>query len=184
MDQNRPLGAKEKPVEGRKKNNRRSEQERLQIAIAAVREGNNSLIAKKYNMTEGGVRRCIKAFSNKDEFLSILGKGSFVSKSRKCKYTDLEEQLKMWIRDQREKKLAISMKEICSKALEIFTILYPAHIGEFNASRGWFWRFVKRANLSRRCPTHVIQQFREDVNKEIKEFWKEVWNIRTKVEIF
>ena len=40
-----------------------------------------------------------KSFSNKDKFLSILGKKTFVSKSQKCKSMDLEEQLKVFNRE-------------------------------------------------------------------------------------
>jgi len=65
------------------------------------------------------------------------------------------------------------MKEICSKALEIFAILYPAHIGEFNASRGWFWRFVKRANLSRRCPLMLSNNFVKMLTRRSRSFGKQ-----------
>jgi len=38
----------------------------------------------------------------------------------------------------------------------------------FAASRGWFSKFITRNKLSRRTPTHVMQQMRDGVVEEIK----------------
>ena len=60
------------------------------------------------------------------------------------------------------------MKDICEQAKELFSRIYIGNQNGFNASHGWFCRFTKRARLSRRAPTHVIQQIRDNCIEELK----------------
>jgi len=86
----------------------------------------------------------------------------------------MEERLIIWIKDQRTLKLAVSMKDICSKAKEVVAEIYPQDKELFQASNGWFDKFIDRNNLSRRTPTHIIQQIRDNALQEIKDYLKEI----------
>ena len=154
----------------------------MNIALEAIKQQNNSKVARQYGITEGAVRKFIANSKQNEEFISQLGKRK--PPSRNVQYEDMEEKLKMWIGDQRIKKLAVSMNDICNKAKEFYTEIYPGNLTQFKASKGWFWRFTKRAHISRRSPTHVLQQLKGDTEKVIHEFWDEITKLRTKYEVF
>jgi len=164
-----------------------SKAERLQIAIYATKCRNNCEAARKYHISETAVRKCLKDFSQDKEYLEAISGETKSNKrpryDRFGRYKEMEVSLIVWIGEQREKKLSVSMKEICQQALKIFKELYPEATEEFKASNGWFGRFCERSKITRRTPTHVLQQFKENVESEIKEFWKKILIQRTKVEI-
>jgi len=163
---------------------RLSPEERKIIAVEAISNGNNSQVGRNHNVSEATVRKCIKSY--KDEIEAVEG-GQSASKKQtrpRASYFPLTEaKVLEWILEQRTKKLSISMKDIMDMAIKYHAACPPEMQKEFKASRGWFCRFIERNNLTRRTPTHVVQQVKEDVDKQIKAFWQEVLLIRTKVEI-
>ena len=96
----------------------------------------------------------------------------------------MEQKLFEWVLEERQKKLSVSMKEISDRARIFFSECYPLAAERFSASHGWFSKFVTRFNLSRRSPTHVVQQVRSEVEEDMKSFWKNIYEIRSKAETF
>lgn len=164
------------------KKSRFTQDQRLQIAIEAVREGNNSKVARTYKISEAAVRRCRESFIYNSDLQSVLGKRSKEHKAT-GKYPQMETLLLEWIQEQRQKKLSVCMKDIRDKAKILFAETYPESPDRFSASTGWFCRFIRRSNLSRRTPTHVVQQIRENALKDITSYLREITETRTKIEI-
>ena len=48
----------------------------------------------------------------------------------------------------------------------------------FKASAGWFYNFIKRAKLSKRKGTHILQRFPLKLEEKVQDFIKEVWDHR------
>ena len=161
--------------------------QRLQIAIRATLEQNNVTIAKEFNVSEGTVRKCLKKYQEDEEYLKsvevVRGNAKRKPPRRVPKFPETEAKLLEWIIEQRLEKLSVTMKDIQRKSLEIHSTLPSESQEPFSASRGWFLRFIARNNLSRRTPTHVMQQLREGVVEDIKMFWQEIIKLRTKIEI-
>jgi len=95
----------------------------------------------------------------------------------------MEERLIIWIKDQRTLKLTVSMKDICSKAKEVVAEIYSKDKKLFQASNRWFDKFIDRNNISRRTPTHIIQQIQDNALQEIKDYLKEIHKKRTQIEV-
>jgi len=166
------------------KKNKFKPEERLNIAIEAVNEGNNSKVARAHGISEAAVRKCVKDFKDDQTVLSVLNRKRKLiqSSSKGSKFPEMEQKLIEYIVEQRTKKLAVRKLDIIAKALEFHKTCYPSAQEHFSASNGWFHRFVKRANLSHRTPTHVLQQLKVNIEDEILEFWKKIIRLRTSVE--
>ena len=60
----------------------------------------------------------------------------------------MEEELLKWIVSQRDKKLSVKMADIKEKSKQLMKSMEPNTI--FQASNGWFCRFIQITHLSRR----------------------------------
>ena len=81
--------------------------------------------------------------------------------SRKPKYTDLEDELLLWINEKREQGLRVSRKIIMAKAKGIYDEKdkIEANAGEeFKVSRGWLEKFFARNGLCLRRKTTEAQK--------------------------
>jgi len=165
-------------------NKRLTPHQRRQVAIQATLQKNNTKVAKDFQITEGTVRKCLKKFQNDEEFLkSTQGKAQRKPAIRGAKFPETEMSLLKWIIEQRSLKLSVTMKDIQKKALELHSTCPSESQEAFVASTGWFSRFIARTKLSRRSPTHVMQQMRENVVEEIQAFWQDINKLRVKAEI-
>ncbi|KAK3873871.1 hypothetical protein Pcinc_021162 [Petrolisthes cinctipes] len=79
-----------------------------------------------------------------------------LSRSRDCVMENMERLLSTWIEDCNQRNMPLCLKLIQEKALSLWKDLQekqqpsedtPQAAESFNASRGWFNRFKKRANL-------------------------------------
>ena len=111
---------------------------------------------------------------------NILAASKKVKQKRrpKLRYPEMEKLLLSWIKSERTIGKAVSMLTIISKAKDLN--VDP----QFRASGGWFARFVKRSNLSRRMPTHVMQKIRDGCFEDVKKYLGEIRKRRFKLEIF
>jgi hypothetical protein len=94
----------------------------------------------------------------------------------KSPFLIMEPELIAWILEMRKKNIAPKANHIRDKAKEIF--------GDpnFRASPGWFSRFCKRSNLTRRLPTHQVQKLKDDTWKEIVKFFENLRSERVEIE--
>uniref|UniRef100_A0A673CZT8 HTH CENPB-type domain-containing protein n=1 Tax=Sphaeramia orbicularis TaxID=375764 RepID=A0A673CZT8_9TELE len=79
-------------------------------------------------------------------------KATVITKQRSSILIEMEKLLMLWIEDQNQRRLSISLMLIQEKARCIFQTLKEqkgkdAEKEEFTASKGWFMRFKARANL-------------------------------------
>uniref|UniRef100_K7F1A6 HTH CENPB-type domain-containing protein n=1 Tax=Pelodiscus sinensis TaxID=13735 RepID=K7F1A6_PELSI len=79
---------------------------------------------------------------------------TIITKQRSGLIIEMERLLTIWIEDQNQRNLPISLSLVQEKARSLFNDLKATHTaseGDFNeefvASKGWFNRFKKRANL-------------------------------------
>jgi len=172
-------------IQRRKAIKRLSSNQRLQVAVSARLQGNNTSVAREFGISEGAVRKCLKKFAEDEDFLRKVANGTVKRKpsTRTALFPAMELKLLEWIAEQRSAKLSVSMKNIQDKALQLHSAS-PEAIQPFSASKGWFCKFLTRHKLSRRTPTHVMQQMRESVVEDIKKFWLEIARLRIKIEVF
>jgi len=161
-----------------------TKEKKLNIVIEAIQERNNSKIARKYKIDESTVRKWRLEFKENKECLDIEKSKKWNKGVREGKFPEMEQALVLWIANQRDQKLPVRMSDICEKAQQIFEELYPLLKREFNSSHGWFCRFVKRAKLSRRAPTHIIQKMTETSLEEIQEYLKNIFDKRVQIEVY
>lgn len=159
-----------------------SKAEKIAVVIRAVREGNLTKIAKEVGKSESTVRGWKEQYSQdieekiKEENISIKRK-----RRREPKFIKMEKEVLKEIMERREKKLAISMKEIQMLASDYAKKLYPGE--KFTGSHEWFSRFVRRYNLSRRTATHTMQKACEDFKEVVESFWKKIHQDRFDIEV-
>lgn len=78
---------------------------------------------------------------------------TIITKQRSGLIVEMERLLTIWIEDQNQRNIPISLTFVQEKARSLFNDLKAAHPREddcneeFGASRGWFNRFKERANL-------------------------------------
>ena len=82
---------------------------------------------------------------------------------RKPKYTDLEDELLLWINEKREQGLQVSRKIIMAKTKGLYDEKYKidetVNAGEeFKVSRGWLEKFFSRNGLCLRRKTTEAQK--------------------------
>ena len=128
---------------------------------------------KKYpnltNLDEGSIRAWRKNADLQPEDAKESTKNKQIRR-HKGKYPEAEDKLIEKIRQVRNEKKPVSRANIIAWAKDL--------VGDpnFTASNGWFTRFKKRAKLSLRVPTHVIQQLRENYQKEIILYFNTIRN--------
>lgn len=70
---------------------------------------------------------------------------------------EMEATLSCWIQERRKRYLRVSRRMIQVKAAEIFHEMTDCRDENFNASRGWLERFLKRNHFSLRKRTTLAQ---------------------------
>ncbi|KAL2099474.1 hypothetical protein ACEWY4_003868 [Coilia grayii] len=70
---------------------------------------------------------------------------------------EMEATLSCWIQERRKRYLRVSRRMIQVKATELFPEMSDCQGENFNASRGWLERFLKRNNFSLRKRTTMAQ---------------------------
>jgi len=92
--------------------------------------------------------------------------------SRSSTMERMEKKLSMWIEDQNQRHLPISMLVVQAQARSIYEDLSKDDNAKpFNASSGWFWNFTKRYNF------HTIRVSGEAAPAAAEEFIKELQHI-------
>lgn len=160
-----------------------TKEEKIAIAIKAIKTGNLTQVAKDIGKPESTVRGWRDQFKAEVE-QKLAGEESKKGKRRRQrepKFIKMEKKLLEEIFRRREDGLTISMAEIKHLALEYAKELYPT--SGFSASNGWFTRYVKRYHLSRRTPTHVMQTACENFQVIVNSFFKEIRTYKFKLEV-
>ena len=76
----------------------------------------------------------------------------------KAHYTELEQAIVEFVKEQRNERLTVTEKKIRRKAKLLFKELYPELKHDFKASRGWFRKMCRRNDFTRRIVTSVGQK--------------------------
>ena len=135
---------------------------------------------------ESYIRRWVSEQLTEEEIENI--KKQFKRTFRQEQYPEMEDKLKIWFQEQRERKVALTLKMIQKEALVIFNSLKEAGKndvklskyvkGEFKASVGWLRRFRRRAGISRRMGTHTASKLAENYSEQMSQFLMDIKLIR------
>jgi len=157
---------------------------------------NYTLTAEKLNekyskedmkIDESYVRRWVKEQLSEEEIKAILKKVK-ITKSKQ-RFPEMEDELMVWFKQERNKKVTVTGKRMKEKALEIFSDMKKRaeegekkldkyKYGNFNGSNGWFRKFLKRKNVSRRIATHIASKMCENYSDEIIKFLGRIKKLR------
>ena len=103
-----------------------------------------TVIMTKYNIGRSTFYGILKQENTLRSFTDAASgcSGSLATKSmKKSDYPELDQALFIWMRQMREKNIAISGSMLRAQSLLFFPRLYPSSTGSFNASSGFIWRF-------------------------------------------
>ena len=115
-------------------------------------------------------RKRIRDWRDDEQTLRATSSEGGVKKKRlpgggpKIRSKELENQLRIWICEQREKRLPVSRRMIKKKALEVSTSENAA----FAASDGWLQKFLKREGYTLRRRTTTAQSSADSTQKIAK----------------
>ena len=99
---------------------------------------------KHFNLSTGTVWPWMKMDFAKEKTVVYRAAGG----GRKLSYpTEIEEELVMWVLEQRDLHLAISVRNIIDQAVLTIGPICPS----FQGSRGWVQKFMRRNNLTIRA---------------------------------
>ena len=150
----------------------------------AIKYNNNRLTAdslrSKYpnlaKLDEKSIRDWRKDPDLQPEDVSNTKKNT-VTRRTKAKYPAVEEKLICKIKEFRKQKNGVSAAQITTWAKEL------CGDTQFVASAGWFQRFKKRSKLSLRVATHVVQQLKDNYQKEMVLYFNNIRNKRINLEL-
>ena len=91
----------------------------------------------------------------------------------------MEEALLEYVRERRKSGVSLNGNVVKRKAVSLYQTHY--HDGEFRASKGWYWKFLKRNKLVQRrvtgvgqkipsCAPELCEQFLNDMNRLSQEY--------------
>jgi len=83
---------------------------------------------------------------------------------------DIDAELALWVKTEREKRIRISRRMIQVHALELFQKKAAGSSAEFRASIGWLQKFLNRHNFRLRRPNTVCQKPPAEYEKVIVNF--------------
>ncbi len=156
------MSAKRKPNESVSVSNKRkwlTLEQKLDIVKLHGERASQAKIAREKNISDSSVRLIIK---KKDQYKKHgIATASYLSKSiyknRSTIMENMERLLSIWVEDLNQKRIPLSEMEIQAKARSLYSDLKKENGTEneegggtssnFNASRGWFYRFKKRTGL-------------------------------------
>lgn len=140
---------------------------KLKVLDALQRNGGNvSGTAREFNVARRVVERC-RGQEETQRHLARKSKkrGDTLRRRRRltksegsAHFSDLEDLLYDWIREQRNEGLLVHGRAVQSKAKQIANDLYGENGIEFKASGGWLSRFYRRKKLVSRRVTSVGQE--------------------------
>ena len=90
----------------------------------------------------------------------------------KAHYTELEQAIVEFVKEQRNERLTVTEKKIRRKAKLLFKELYPELKHDFKASRGWFRKMCRRNDFTRRIVTSVGQKIPKTLSRLQRHFFK------------
>lgn len=106
-------------------------------------------VGKVFCVNESTIRNIKKTAAT---IRSSAARGSSTSNKVSARVRDeaiekMEKGLSIWIEDQTQRKVPLSLQLIQAKALKLFESFKTADSPSFTASRGWFAKFKKRQSL-------------------------------------
>lgn len=135
--------------------------------VAEAKLSSNHAAARKLGLEESTIRHWRK---NEDKLKDQLNGGGgkrfrLAGGGNKQHHKELEEELAQWVVSHQNVK-KVTQTEICKQALVIYNRIYEGipDRKEFNASKGWLYRFLSRNNLtgSDIISFHERKEYEED----------------------
>nr|XP_023648729.1 tigger transposable element-derived protein 1-like isoform X2 [Paramormyrops kingsleyae] len=126
----------------------------LKMKIIRKYEGGQSLsaIAREFGLAVSTINTIVKDAARIKQHVRRAAclKSTIITKKREGAISEMEKLLTLWIEDQIQKRIPLSLVTIQAKARSLFDDLrekYPEGTQSFTASSGWFARFKKRAGF-------------------------------------
>ena len=135
--------------------------------------GSYAAAAREFGINESTVRKILKqSKAERNNQGKIVGGASFRGNKkgggRPLSYPkSVEESLLEWIFVVIDRHLPLSSRMVCKKAKE----LVAPHNPNFNATRGWFDKFICRNKLSLRKRTSLSQKLPQQLESKITAFY-------------
>ena len=153
------------------KDTRRTLKIKLAIIEEAQRCGNIRATARKYNIQPQQIRYWKKTRNSIFEAIKRNPQAKTINEGRPIKKPNVEIALLEWMKELRNKEIAINTRHVITKALSID---HKFHNGNVQALWNWIYVFLARNNLSIRRITHEgqklsghLQQMQKDVVDDI-----------------
>ena len=133
--------------------------------VTYAKENNNSQAAKQFAFS----RARVIEWRRNEEKLRELGSGMKRSRGagRKVCYPDIEEELKLWMKQRRDAGARVTGTALNTKCLRC----HRANGDQgFRASSGWLRRFMRRNNIALRQARHVAQKKQVELDDRMQGF--------------
>ena len=147
---------------------------KLQV-VAFAKEHGNKAAARHFGPPP--TEKMVREWRRQEEGLKQI-KGTMHGRrsSKKVpKWPELEEELKNWVREQRNVGFSVSTKMIMEQGKKIAV---EKNLGDFKGGATWCYRFMKRQGLSMRVRTHLAQKMPNEYEAKILQFQRYVIQTR------
>jgi len=143
------------------------------MVIEYAKQHGNRAAAK--NFGEPPTESTVRDWRREEEKLKTLGRNKCASCSGIVKWPQLEEDLKIWITNNRNSGIAVSTKMII---LEAGKMAKNSGLSDFMGTPSWCYRFMKRHGLTMRVRTRIAQKMPQEYEQKIIEFHRFVIRAR------
>lgn len=141
--------------------------------VESARSSNNSAAARKYGVNE----KLVRDWKKSEYFLKTISKKKCAARGAICHWTKLENDLELWVNENRENGYTVTRNGIRIQALK-WAKAHPDKSNNFTATVSWCSRFMKRKNLVLRQKTKIAQKLPADLDEKITNFHKYVIELR------
>lgn len=142
---------------------------KLNVVSRAEQIGNRAA-GREFEIDE----RCVRRWRAEKKELEKMPQQKRARRSGTVRWPALEQDLLLWIKEQRKKGLSISTTKI---RLQAKLMARTKNIDDFKGGPNWCYRFMKRNKISVRTRTTVGQELPSDWQKKKDDFLKYVMDI-------
>lgn len=146
--------------------------------ILYAEEKNNVAAERSFGVSE----KCVRGWrQQRDKIFACSGTRRSFRGPKQGQFPLVEEAVKEWVREQRDKSLSVSYEDIEGKARAVANEM-DIERSDFKISKKWVANFMKRHNLSLRRRTTVCQRLPDAYEEKLRSFHRYVADLRTKTD--